>query len=184
MLVEPLPNVSDKNKIVIARPRNGVGVIIPQVSVLQTICCSWSGLLEGLDHRISFDICLTPPRAENMRSLSCVFFPCSGFFFFIECVCRVCHIQYDDVCHCIVYCAYCIRNTRQKTKRKTTKQSKTKKQIARRERKNTDRDTKRCKRGKRKEGKKEKEKKRRKKKTKRGGDWCIQIRKAARVAPC
>ena len=54
------------------------GGLIPHVCVLVTICCSWSGLYEELEHRTSFSLCSTPPRAESLRktalSLVCLFF--------------------------------------------------------------------------------------------------------------
>ena len=72
--------------MVVARPRNGVGALIPQVCALVTICCSWSGLLhEELEHRIYFGLCSVPSRAdicENLRMLLCVFFPDSWIFLF------------------------------------------------------------------------------------------------------
>ena len=75
--------------VVIAWPRNGVGVIIPQVCVLvfanQYRLLCWSGLYDGaLGHRTSFGLCSTPPRTENLRksayALVCSF-PGSCLFF-------------------------------------------------------------------------------------------------------
>ena len=34
-------------------------MLIPEVCALVSICCSWSGLYEELEHRISFGLCHT-----------------------------------------------------------------------------------------------------------------------------
>ena len=72
--------------IVVGRPRNGVGVLIPQVCVLEPcvvvrrVCCirSWNTtyILVSIQHPLALK------SAESLRMLLCIFFPDSCLFYF------------------------------------------------------------------------------------------------------
>ena len=119
-------------------------MLVSQVCVLVTICCSWSGLFEEAEHRIYFGVCLTPlradkcswsglfeelerriffcpcltPRAENLRILLCVLFPDSCFFY-IYIMCTSCLvILCSRMTYSALHCLLCLLPTRYVIKHK------------------------------------------------------------------